>query len=78
MAGDAVSGDQTAPGGVRQALPWLTALDTVLADPARLVGLLQTVALDLSVTAPGSAVLVLDGAEHRFTAQRRVRQRRRP
>jgi hypothetical protein len=41
VAGDAVIVDQTAPGGVRQALPWLEALETVLADPFRLVGLLQ-------------------------------------
>jgi hypothetical protein len=40
MAGDAVSGNGTTPGEVRQALPWLEALETVLADPHRLVALL--------------------------------------
>jgi hypothetical protein len=103
----------------------LTAIDTVLADPARLVALLQDaedddaavrsvsaafglsaeqataimdnpfrlmvrsrraalaeelrilrapwqepLAVDLSVPAPGSAVLILDGTEHRFAARR--------
>jgi hypothetical protein len=41
VAGDAVTVDETGPGGVRQALPWLEAVDTVLADPVRLVALLQ-------------------------------------
>ena len=117
--------DGTEPGEVRQALPWLAALEVVLADPVRLVELLQDAEdddaavralseafgitpeqaatvldnqfrlpvrsrrdavaeelrvlrstwqepldLTLSVTLPGSGVLVLDGAEHAFTGRR--------
>ena len=40
--------DETEPGGVRQALPGLTALETVLADPVRLVTLLQEAEDDAS------------------------------
>ena len=117
--------DGTEPGDVRQALPWLAALETVLADPVRLVEPLhdaedddaavravseafaitpeqaatvldnqfrllvrsrrssvadelrvlratwqEPIDLTLAVTLPGSGVLVLDGAEHRFTGRR--------
>ena len=77
-----MSRDGTEPGGVRQALPWLSAMETVLADPARLVGLLQDAedddaairaiseAFDISIEQAGS---VLDQQFRLLVRSRRAR-----
>ena len=73
--------DQADPGGARQALPWLEAMDAVLADPVRLVTLLRdtedddaavrSVAEAFGLT-PEQAEVVLDGQFRALVRSRRV------